>query len=377
MENPNSPIGGTAPESDPDSGVCGKGKRGKIEDTPEIDSGGGEIAKIDSGGDSSMASRSTMFMLESESNIAGLSDINLILPSGEVVGIDSAGREISGIDSGAIGKRKRGETEDIPEIDSGGCEIAEIDSDASGKLEIGGNESAEYESESDEFDSESSEYESESEYEYEEIDQSEEKEKEKKTRKVEKFEDRYGILGPYDKEMVFEKEGFKLDDYIPGHDQPWYDERLLEDIKITPYDHEAVIKYISQVRLSSGFDVDTILPSWLKHEAALYFTPMWLSHATRSDLKYVNKAAKIAIHEINLDMKNKTSFKLVEVTNVVVTWAPFFLLFLTLAVEKVEEEAQAQAQAEAATIRAVVHHPICKPWQLEQWWVVKPDPTDA
>ncbi|XP_042041038.1 uncharacterized protein LOC121786458 [Salvia splendens] len=191
-----------------------------------------------------------------------------------------------------------------------------------------------------------------------------------KTRKVEKFEDRYGILDPYNEEMVFEKEGFKLDDYIPGYDQPWYDECLLEDIKISPYDHEAVIKYISQVRLSSGFDVDTILPSWLKHEFALYFTPMWLSHATRSDLKYVNKAAKIA--EINLDMKNKTSFKLVEVTNVVVTWDPFSLLFLTLAVEEVEE-----AQAQAATIRAVVLHPVCEPWELEQWWVVKPDPTDA
>ncbi|KAL1547207.1 hypothetical protein AAHA92_23709 [Salvia divinorum] len=50
MENPNFKIGETAlGESDTDSGVCGKRKRGEIQEIEKIDSGG-EIAKIDSGG---------------------------------------------------------------------------------------------------------------------------------------------------------------------------------------------------------------------------------------------------------------------------------------------------------------------------------------
>ncbi|KAL1547212.1 hypothetical protein AAHA92_23714 [Salvia divinorum] len=109
-------------------------------------------------------------------------------------------------DSGACGKRKRGEIEDIPEIDFGG-EIAKIDSAMA---------------------------------------------EEKKTRKVEEFEDRYGILSPYQKRMIFEDEDYFIKDYISpdeGSDE--------EHIEKEPYDRKAILQYISEVRKSFGFDVDT------------------------------------------------------------------------------------------------------------------------
>ncbi|XP_047948223.1 mitochondrial Rho GTPase 1-like isoform X2 [Salvia hispanica] len=91
------------------------------------------------------------------------------------------------------------------------------------------------------------------------------------------------------------------------------------------------------------------------------------------DIDYVNKAAKLAIDGINLDnleMENKTSFELVEVTKVVTVELPYDLLFLTLAVKKVVEEGE---EAEVETIRAVVHHPICEPMELHQWMFAKPE----
>ncbi|KAL1547211.1 hypothetical protein AAHA92_23713 [Salvia divinorum] len=93
-----------------------------------------------------------------------------------------------------------------------------------------------------------------------------------------------------------------------------------------------------------------------------------MSQPGPGDIKYVNKAANIAIHEINVDMKNKTTFELVEVTKAVIVDAPFDLLFLTLAVKKVEE-------AGAITIKAIVSHPICEPWELHQWKLVEPEPV--
>ncbi|KAL1547209.1 hypothetical protein AAHA92_23711 [Salvia divinorum] len=138
-------------------------------------------------------------------------------------------------DSGACGKRKTGEIEDTPEIDSGG-EIAGVDH--------GGDETAKIDSAMAE---------------------------EKKTREVTEFEDRYDILYPYQRKMIFEEEGFDMNDYIPSDD-----DELLEDMEAAPYDHEAALRYISQVRSSFGFDVDTSIPSWLK-QGVFYFTPIPLS----------------------------------------------------------------------------------------------------
>ncbi|KAL1547208.1 hypothetical protein AAHA92_23710 [Salvia divinorum] len=69
-------------------------------------------------------------------------------------------------------------------------------------------------------------------------------------------------------------------------------------------------------------------------------------------------------------MRNETSFELVEVAKAVITYAPFYLLLLTLAVKKVKQE-------EAVAIHAIVHHPVCRPWELHQWRVVKPGPAEA
>ncbi|KAL1547213.1 hypothetical protein AAHA92_23715 [Salvia divinorum] len=239
-------------------------------------------------------------------------------------------------DSGACGKRKRGEIEDIPEIEFAD-EIAEIHYRVGEIAEMdsgGGSAMAE----------------------------------EEKTREVREFEDRYGILHPYRRRMVFEDEDYFIKDYVSpdeGSDE--------EHIEKAPYDRKAIVQYISEVRKSFGFDVDTDIPSWLKQDTVLYFSPIRFPCIQPGEFDYVNEAAEIAIREINVDMKNKTSFELMEVAKAVIVDAQFDLLFLTLAVKKVEEK----EEAGAITIQAIVSHPICEPWELHQWRLVKPEPTEA
>ncbi|XP_042059235.1 uncharacterized protein LOC121803667 [Salvia splendens] len=216
------------------------------------------------------------------------------------------------------GKRKRGEIDDIPKIDIGG-EIAKIDSSMG---------------------------------------------EEKETREVKAFEDRYDIIYPYQRRLMFEDEDFNMRDYVSSDD-----DEMLEGMERVPYDRKVVLEYISQVRDSFGFDVDARIPYWMR-QGIFYFIPIRLSRPGPGDLDYVNDAANIAIREINLDLKNETSFELVEVAKAVITYAPFDLLFLTLAVKKVEE-------AKTETIRAIVYHPVCQPWELHQWMLVKPDATQA
>ncbi|KAG6438291.1 hypothetical protein SASPL_103228 [Salvia splendens] len=82
---------------------------------------------------------------------------------------------------------------------------------------------------------------------------------------------------------------------------------VIKEIEKEPYDRETVLKYISQVRNSFGFNVDVRVPSWLLNY--LSFIPLELSFPSNHDHMYM--AAKFAIDEINVDM-------LVEVAKAVV-----------------------------------------------------------
>ncbi|KAG6438263.1 hypothetical protein SASPL_103200 [Salvia splendens] len=259
------------------------------------------------------------------------------------------------------GKRKRGEIQETGKIDSGGCDgdIAKIDSVGCGgkiaKADSGvcGGELAKIDSGgvSDE----------------------------KETREVKEFKDKYGLLERYKGKMAFE-----YDDYDPARKDENYDsdeaepviymgepgveieskeiknDDEIKEIEKDPYDRETVLKYISQVRNSFGFDVDVRVPSWLMHY--LSFIPIDLSYTNDHDRMYM--AAKFAIGEINVDMKSKT-FELVDVAKAVVVYAPRSLLFLTIDVKKVKEE-------EAACIQAIVYRPKPNTFKLHQW-KVKPD----
>ena len=105
-------------------------------------------------------------------------------------------------DSGACCKRKRGEIDDVPKIDLGG-EIAKIDDSSMGEGE------------------------------------------EKKTREVREFEDRYDIIYPYQRRLMFEDEDFDMRGYFSSDD-----EEMLEGMERAPYDRKPVLEYISQVRNS-------------------------------------------------------------------------------------------------------------------------------
>ncbi|XP_047981068.1 uncharacterized protein LOC125222472 isoform X2 [Salvia hispanica] len=135
----------------------------------------------------------------------------------------------------------------------------------------------------------------------------------------------------------------------------------MEDEK-DPYDRETVLKYITQVRNSFGFDVDVRVPSWLMHY--LSFIPVDLSYTNDYDGMY--EAAKFAIDEINVDMKSKT-YKLVDVAKAVAVHPPRILLFLTIVVKKVGEE-----EAATVSIQAIVRRSKLHTFELHQW-KVKPD----
>ena len=69
----------------------------------------------------------------------------------------------------------------------------------------------------------------------------------KKTREVSEFTDFFGLLRIYQKEMIFEREDYDpMVDYSPSD----YDDEELKEMEEYPYDREAVLKYITQVRNS-------------------------------------------------------------------------------------------------------------------------------
>ncbi|XP_042047036.1 uncharacterized protein LOC121792953 [Salvia splendens] len=293
MANPNFHIGETGlGESDTDSVdsvVCGKRKRGEIQETEEIDSGGcgGEIAKIDS---------------------------------------DGCCGEISKIDSGGCGG-------EIAKVDSGGGEIAKIDSGGGSAMK-----------------------------------------EEKETRQVPQFDDRYGLFELYKGKMPFEDETYvpARNDYSSEEDGEMWEgignegmgdeignDAMVEDTEKDTCDRETILKYISQVRNSFGFDVDVRLPSWLV--SYLKFLPADVSDPIYHD--HMHRAARFAIEEINVDMESKT-YEFVEIAKAVYVFNPGMLMFLTLVVKKVEAEGAA-----TMTIQAIVNQPITKPFKLDQWKV--------
>ncbi|XP_042047038.1 uncharacterized protein LOC121792955 [Salvia splendens] len=241
-----------------DSVVCGKRKRGEIQETEEIDSGGcgGENAKIDS---------------------------------------DGCCGEISKIDSGGCGGK-------IAKVDSGGGDIAKIDSGGGSAMK-----------------------------------------EEKETRKVLKFEDIYNLFQRYNGKMPFEDETYdptRNDDYSSEEDGEMWEgignDAMVEDTEKDTCDRETILKYISQVRNSFGFDVDVRLPSWLL--SYLKFLPADVSDPIYHD--HVHRAARFAIEEINVDMESKT-YEFVEIAKAVYVYNPGALMFLTLVVKKIEAEGAA------------------------------------
>ncbi|KAG6434949.1 hypothetical protein SASPL_106594 [Salvia splendens] len=270
-----------------DSVVGGKRKRGEIQETEEIDSGGcgGEIAKIDS---------------------------------------DGCCGEISKIDSGGCGGK-------IAKVDSGGGDIAKIDSGGGSAMK-----------------------------------------EEKETRQVLKFVDRYNLFQRYNGKMPFEDETYdptRNDDYsseedgkgnlhmLEGMEDETGNDAMVEDTEEDTCDRETILKYISQVRNSFGFDVDVRLPSWLV--SYLKFVPADVSDPIYHD--HVHRAARFAIEEINVDLESKT-YEFVEIAKAVYVYNPGMLMFLTLVVKKAEAEGAA-----TMTIQAIVNQPIAKPFKLDQW----------
>ncbi|KAG6400418.1 hypothetical protein SASPL_137249 [Salvia splendens] len=179
----------------------------------------------------------------------------------------------------------------------------------------------------------------------------------KKTKEVLEFTDFFGLLSIYKKKMIFEKEDFDpMVDYVASDD----DEEDINDMKEHPYDREAVLKYISQVRNSGGFDVDVHIPGWL-HAGLVNFFPNMMSYPNQRDFIY--KLAQVAIDEI----KKSKSFELVEVVKAVSSNPCYGLVYLTLAVKKDGGEGE-----EAATIQAIVNCHWDSPLELKEWRV-KPE----
>ncbi|KAL1547142.1 hypothetical protein AAHA92_23650 [Salvia divinorum] len=116
----------------------------------------------------------------------------------------------------------------------------------------------------------------------------------------------YGPHNPFKEGTTY----YGLDDYSSSSDD---DDEAKKNKKTTekpPFDTTDLIKYITQVRNSFGFDVDVIIPPWLMNLCMLYLIPIDASRPSHHN--FVHKAAKTAIDEINVDMKSK-SYELVEV----------------------------------------------------------------
>ncbi|XP_047954972.1 uncharacterized protein LOC125201092 [Salvia hispanica] len=190
----------------------------------------------------------------------------------------------------------------------------------------------------------------------------------KESRQVSEFTDFGGLLHFFKSKMIFEKEDFDLlRDYC---DSDVDDDDVIEEKRQSvPFDKGPVLKYISQVRNSGGFDVDVKLHRWL--DLGWFFIHLPLCDPQRH--YYVYERAKLAIHEINIDMKSKT-FELVKIVNAVKTRSAESLMFLTLAVKKVG--AAEEDTTDAITIQAIVHDPFYAPWELKEWRV-KPEVEEA
>ncbi|XP_047982548.1 uncharacterized protein LOC125223441 isoform X2 [Salvia hispanica] len=199
----------------------------------------------------------------------------------------------------------------------------------------------------------------------------------KKTRKVDVFEDTDGVILQHLEKKSFEFEGFNpLKNYGPhnpfneetsfyGLDDSWsssdVDDESKKKTDAPPFDTTDVIKYITQ-----GFDVDVLLPAWLATMCQLLLFP-----SDRTS-EFVNKIAKVAMDEINVDMESLThksqTYELVEVAKSVTTSYPYLLSYLTLTVKNVEPA----AAATTTTIQAIVKRHMNIPWELLQWRF-KPD----
>ncbi|XP_042017446.1 uncharacterized protein LOC121765379 [Salvia splendens] len=185
----------------------------------------------------------------------------------------------------------------------------------------------------------------------------------KETRHVLKFTDIAGLLSFYENRMSFEREDYdpKAQYLSRTRKHKHEDYNRIKEMEEHPYDREAVLKYIAQVRNSGGFDVDVRIPSWL-HTGFVYFFPV----PSPNSRDFVFKLAQLAIDEINVDMKSE-SFELVEVVKAVTTKACYGLVYLTLAVKKVGEEA-------TITIQAIVSSPWIGHGSRElRQWRIKPD----
>ncbi|XP_047982844.1 uncharacterized protein LOC125223567 isoform X2 [Salvia hispanica] len=179
------------------------------------------------------------------------------------------------------------------------------------------------------------------------------KTKAKESRMVSEFTDFSDLLRRFKNKMIFEDEDFDLmRDYCDSDED--YD--MKEEMKRSlPFDKGPVVEYINQVRNSGGFDVDVKLPRWLDVGWDFINLPV----AESRDEVY--ERAKLAIDEINVDMKSK-AFELVEVVKAVMSKLIFQLSFLTLAVKEV-----GAAATNTLTVQAIVYHPFNAPWKLREW----------
>ncbi|KAG6402655.1 hypothetical protein SASPL_134857 [Salvia splendens] len=200
------------------------------------------------------------------------------------------------------------------------------------------------------------------------------------SRQVSEFTDFDGLLENFKDGFTFEEENFDLmRECLESNDTD-----LIAEMKEgPPYDHQAVLKYIAQVRNSGGFDLDVKLPTYLgsllvvlipldlskdKNEFPGDSDPDDANHQIPTVREYAYQRARFAIDEINVDMNAKT-FELVEVVRAVKTACGGFFMFLTLAVKKVGE---AEEEAATITIQAIVLHDLGKPMELKEWRF-KPD----
>ncbi|XP_047974351.1 uncharacterized protein LOC125216637 [Salvia hispanica] len=184
----------------------------------------------------------------------------------------------------------------------------------------------------------------------------------KETREVSEFTDFSGILSLFTHRMSKDFDP-KAQYFINTREHKYRDLDMIKEIEEHPYNRKRYLKYLRQVRNSGGFDVDVIIPAWLRHGCP-YLQPLQLSRPGLRQIAY--KLAKFAIKEINVDMKSK-AFKLVEVVKAVTTDMCHALAYLTLAVKK-------KGATSTLTIQAIVFcpRPGLDPWDLRQW-MVKPD----